>query len=143
LLSEVVAAGFVRLREALEAGDLDFSNPKALFLTRWRTFLNFALSNPELYRLMIGPVNKKTEYPPLEKAAKAFYSLLLDDLEMFSHQGFFNHDDIDGDAIIISSQLQGLAMLAIDGRLREHGEDFDKLAEKSIDVILRGMRVII
>lgn len=143
LMSAVAAAGFDKLREALEAGDLDFSNPKALFLTRWRIFLNFAFSNPELYRLMIGPVKEKTEYPPLEKAAKGFYNVLIDDLEMFSRQGFFNHEDVEGHAVIVSSQLHGLAMLAIDGRLREHGEDFDKLAEKSIDVILRGMRVII
>lgn len=142
LLSEVVAAGFDKLREALEGGDFDFSNPKAVFLARWRIFLNFATANPQLYRLMIGPVQEKAEYPPLEKAARAFYNLLLDDLEMFSRQGFFKHEDVEGHAVIVSSQLHGLAMLAIDGRLREHGEDLDKLAENSIDVILRGMKVI-
>jgi AcrR family transcriptional regulator len=142
LLSEVTAVGFNLLRKALETPDLDFSNPKALFLSRWGIFLDFAVSNPELYRLMIGPVKNSTQYPPLQQASKAFYDLLIQDLERFARQGFFHLEHVDGYAIIISSQLHGLAMLAIDGRLGEHGRNLDLLAENSIDVILRGMKAI-
>jgi AcrR family transcriptional regulator len=142
LLFEVAAVGFEKLRAALEKIAPDFTDPKSLFLMRWRVFLNFAVSNPEHYRLMIGPVKTNTEYPRLTQAAKVFYDVLLNDLELFARQGFFAPERVASNAVIISSQLHGLAMLAIDGRLKWHDEDLDTLAERSISVLLRGMNVI-
>lgn len=142
LLSEVAAVGFENLYNALENIDTAAANPRDLFLMRWKVFLNFALLHPEHYGLMLGPVTVHSEYPRLIQAREAFYNVLIKDLEQLAEKGLFSPERIASHAIIISSQLHGLSMLAIHGRLKWYNEDLDKLAKDAIDVLLRGMKVI-
>lgn len=141
LLSEVAAIGFDMLREALENASAGATNPKDLFFARCQAFLNFAISSPEHYRLMVGPIVVNTEYPRLVQAAQAFNSLLLDYLAHCAAEGFFPPEKVGPYGIIISAQFHGLAMLAIDGRLTWYSENLVEITDNAIDVILRGLRL--
>lgn len=141
LLSEVAAVGFDNLYEALNNTDTAAANPEDLFLARWRIFLNFALYQPEHYQLMFGPVTVNSECCRLIQAREAFYNVLIKDLEQLAAKSHFSPELVASHAVIVSSQLHGLTMLAIHGRLKWHNEDLDKLSKNAIDILLRGMKV--
>ena len=73
LLASVAAEGFRELAAVMETGATDGNSLPAIGLA----YVDFALHNRGLFRLMFGPVLvERAKYPDLNEAANAVFSLL-------------------------------------------------------------------
>lgn len=77
LLTALAIYGFEQLLEAQAQVILKASNPKDAFLETGREYINFAIKNPSLFRLMYGRFAVSQEDEKLKSMADLFYTGLL------------------------------------------------------------------
>jgi len=106
LLAAVAAEGFAEFAVMLKAGGVrDFSGMGV-------AYLEFAIAQPGLFRLMFGPVLKEREkYPELADAADSAFAVLLSGAKRFVGD---NDADVETIAYAAWSCSHGLARLVID-----------------------------
>ena len=127
LLASVAEEGFKALAFALEGAS---AGPDQ-FLTLGLAYVEFALQNRGLFRLMFGPIlTGRANYPGLDEAATVAFSIL--DVSQ-AVEG--RPSDDGGDAMAAWSLFHGIALLFMGGLIPE--ERAPSLAEK----ILRTARV--
>jgi AcrR family transcriptional regulator len=138
LLSDVAAAGFVRLRETIEA-EAAGAEPEDYVRALGRGYVRFARRHPGVFLLMFRSGRLDWSSPALSAAGPAAFALL-------SRRGPDAQDE--GDAVerlaVASTRwslVHGLAMLVIDGRLGAMADmveeaDLERLVE---EVLARGL----
>ena len=106
LLAAVAAEGFVEFAEQLRAGGA------SEFTGMGMAYLQFAIRNPGLFRLMFGPLLKERDkYPQLAEAADASFAVLLDGARRVVAE---DNADVETTAYASWSFSHGLARLVID-----------------------------
>lgn len=119
LLEALAVTGFQRFTKAME--DVAASHPPDLLAAMGKTYVQFALGNAALFRLMFSPQLRRDNRPGLRMAADAAFATL---------RHVSGGDTASGRIAVLSawSRVHGLATLLLDGQiaLRE-GEDVDWL----------------
>lgn len=86
-------------------------------------YLDYALANPALYRLMFGSTLTQTERPPsLRDAAEQAFGQFQTMVERGQAQGLFRAGDTLAYASILWSLMHGLARLLMDGQLQTENQ---------------------
>ncbi|MFD2647863.1 TetR/AcrR family transcriptional regulator [Devosia albogilva] len=125
LLEALAVTGYRRFTEAMEAvAASDTLDPATAM---GRTYVKFALDNPNLFRLMFSPQLKRDKLPGLRMAADAAFRTL--------------RHVIGGDvranrvaALAAWARVHGLAVLLLDGQIAiEAGEDIEALVTEIIE----------
>ncbi len=133
LLSALAAAGFVRLREAIEAeaerAGMDLG---ARLIARGRGYVGFARECPGLFQLMFRSERLDWSIEALAKAGEAAFALLTQDEARTRSHGVPNLVT----AMTRWSLLHGLATLLVDGRL---GAMADKVPGADIEAVIEGV----
>ncbi|KKB78806.1 hypothetical protein VW35_09910 [Devosia soli] len=119
LLEALAVTGFQRFAASMEA--VAASNPKDPMAAMGRTYVTFALENPNLFRLMFSPQLKKDGRPGLKMAADAAFETL--------------RHVVGGDvgtcrikALAAWAKVHGLAILLLDSQIAlRAGEDREAL----------------
>jgi AcrR family transcriptional regulator len=146
LLIAVAEAGFERLRERMAASvGGDAAADKAL-LDCGRAYLENALENPALYRLMFGPALAKSKGSRPQAARHAgndARAVLVDIIVRGARSGVFAiaADDplgIEKAAFFSWSLVHGLAMALLDGFLQAE-LTIDDIVEEIAKVLLKGL----
>jgi AcrR family transcriptional regulator len=122
LFKSVAADGFLKLSKNLQSIQLNTNKPKDLVLLYGVAYIEFATSNPQLYKLMLGQANPEnsTDKKPSSSSEKTLYDasrktyLLLRDC--------FKLNETDEKAINIQAQgawafVHGIASLLITGQI--------------------------
>jgi AcrR family transcriptional regulator len=118
LLSDLAAAGYVRLREEmLAAADAEHS-PSARLHAVGSAYVKFARSNPGLFLLMFRRERLDMNRPALREAAQALFDILAGAVGKEASAGAVLDEQEALEMALAWSQVHGLAMLLIDGRLR-------------------------
>lgn len=133
LLAEIALIGFDRLHEALAASQSTSADVSLTLAAMSHAYLEFGHANPALYRLMFGGDVGKDVH--LDERALGPFELLISVLERGQAAGLIRKRPVRGQATACWSQLHGLTMLMLDGRLL--GE---KVGENAVDVALETMR---
>ena len=125
LLEALAVTGFqrfTRLMDVVATGDtLDHMSAMG------RTYVKFALDNPNLFRLMFSPVLRRDNRPGLRMAADAAYRTLR-------HVTGENLDTGRVAALAAWARVHGLAVLLLDGQIAtEAGEDIEALVAEIVD----------
>lgn len=117
LLSELAAAGFRGLREQMLAGGADSESREARLHAAARSYVRFAAAHPALFLLMFRGERLDMAQPALREAADALLAVLAGTPDAAAPPAVLSEDKA-LEMILAWSQVHGLAMLLIDGRLK-------------------------
>jgi AcrR family transcriptional regulator len=122
LLTAVATEGFRTLRRQLVTAWEEGGRGPAAFQAMGVAYVRFAVANPSHYRVMFGSfVGPEERAPDLAAEAGSAFQALADALAALQRDAFVRHDDAVLMARFVWSVVHGVAMLAIDGQLREPG----------------------
>src|SRR5215213_769853 len=122
LLTAVATEGFRTLRQQLVTAWEVGGRNDAAFHAMGVAYVRFAVVNASHYRVMFGgSVDPQAEDPELTSEAQGAFQALVDALAALQRDGLVRGDDTVLMARYVWALVHGLAMLAIDGRLREPG----------------------
>ena len=147
LLIAVAAAGFERMRDHLRSAVSDVAAPDKALLACGRAYIELALKNPALYRLMCGPaLAKSTGGRPAEarRAADEARAVLEEIIHRGAQSGVFAvspDDQLDQAKVVFFawSVVHGLSMALLDG-FAEAEIALDDLVGEIERVVLFGLR---
>ena len=123
LVAAVAGEGFRTLRLALVDAWQRKGRGRAGFEAMGEAYLQFAVAHPSHYRVMFGRfVESCARDPELIEEAKAAFQALVDALVEQQRDGSVRKDDPVMLARFVWSLTHGIAMLVIDGQLREGDE---------------------
>ena len=122
LLAAVATEGFRTLREQLVVAWEEGGRGRAAFDAMGVAYVRFAVTNPSHYRVMFGGfVDPDACEPELATEAAAAFAALVDALSALQRDGMVRTDDTLTMARFVWAVVHGVAMLGIDGQLREAG----------------------
>jgi AcrR family transcriptional regulator len=134
LLAAVAREGFRTLRIALVDAWERHGRGPAGFEAMANAYLQFAVAHPSHYRVMFGRFVEACERDPeLIEEAKAAFQALVDALVEQQHAGQARRDDPLMQARFVWSVVHGIAMLVIDGQLRDTDESGTALNRYAAD----------
>jgi len=143
LLAALAAEGFKQLNEASQRADDHGPIVTERLAKTGRAYVQFALDNPELYRLMFGPlIPAENEFKELnDYGARAYESIVL-----LVTEGIKAKEFTEGDPLILAnsawSLVHGVASLMIDNRFAcTEGEISEAHLEQVISLVSEGLRI--
>lgn len=140
LLAAVATEGFRTLRQQLVTAWEEGGRGRAAFESMGVAYVRFALANPSHYRVMFGGfVDSKASEPELAAEAAAAFEALVDSLAVLQRDAVVRGDDTVLLARFVWAVVHGVAMLGIDGQLREPG-GVEELIRYAIKRLRTGIR---
>jgi len=122
LLAAVATEGFRMLREQLVAAWEQGGRDQAAFEAMGAAYVRFAAANPAHYRVMFGGfVDPNACDAELAAEAAGAFQALVDALAALQRDAVVRSDDTLLMARYVWAVVHGVAMLGIDGQLREPG----------------------
>jgi AcrR family transcriptional regulator len=122
LLAAVATEGFRMLRQQLVTAWAGGAGGRAAFESMGVAYVRFAVANPSHYRVMFGGfVDPKACGPELAAEAAGAFQALVDALAALQREATVRDDDTVTMARFVWAVVHGVAMLGIDGQLRESG----------------------
>jgi AcrR family transcriptional regulator len=122
LLAAVATEGFRTLRQQLVTAWEQGERGRAAFEAMGVAYIRFAVANPSSYRVMFGGfVGPKGCEPELDAEGAGAFQALVDALAALQRDGVVRGDDTAQMARFVWAVVHGVAMLGIDGQLREPG----------------------
>jgi AcrR family transcriptional regulator len=139
LLTAVATEGFRTLREQLVTAWEAGGRGDAAFQAMGVAYVRFAVANPSHYRVMFGGfVDPETRDLELGAEAQGAFRALVDALAALQRGGVMRGDDTVLMARYVWALVHGLAMLGIDGQLREPGA-VDELMRYAFERLRTGI----
>lgn len=123
LLTAVATEGFGTLRHKLVTAWENGGRDDAAFTSMGVAYVRFAVDNPSHYRVMFGGfVEEEARDPDLATEAEGAFQALVEALAGLQRDGVMRAgDDTVLMAMHVWALVHGIAMLGIDGQLREPG----------------------
>jgi AcrR family transcriptional regulator len=141
LLAAVSTEGFRTLREQLVKAWEDGGRGREAFEAMGVAYVRFAVANPSHYRVMFGGfVDPGACDPELTAEAAGAFQALVDALAALQHDAIMRTEDTLTMARFVWAVVHGVAMLAIDGQLREPGA-VEELTRYSIARLRTGISI--
>jgi AcrR family transcriptional regulator len=141
LLTAVATEGFRMLRQALVAAWEEGGRGDAAFRSMGFAYVRFAVANPSHYRVMFGgTVDPRTQDPELASEGEGAFQALVDALAILQNDALVRGDETVEMATYVWSLVHGMAMLAIDGKLRGPGA-VDELLQYAFDRLRTGIAI--
>jgi len=139
LLAAVATEGFRTLRQQLVAAWEEGGKGRAAFESMGVAYVGFAVANPSHYRVMFGGfVDPKASEPELATEAAGAFQALVDALASLQRDAIMRDEDTVTMARFVWAVVHGVAMLGIDGQLREPGAA-ERLMRYALDRLLTGI----
>lgn len=146
LLAAIATAGFVQLKETLEATLGGDGDPMDRFLEMGAAYVRFGIEHPALYKLMFASEDlpaRCNDYPELEAAGGTAFGLLTGMLERLQKWGLVRAGDPEADALSVWAHVHGLTSLIITGRVEcasDPAPQPDEVVRASLMTLLGGLR---
>lgn len=141
LLTAVATEGFTALRRMLVTAWEEGGRNGAAFRAMGAAYVRFAIENPSYYRVMFGGfVDQESRDPELAREAMAAFQALVDALASLQRDSILRDDDTVLMARYVWALVHGMAMLGIDGHLREPGAA-EQLVDYAVERLHTGIAV--
>jgi AcrR family transcriptional regulator len=139
LLAAVATEGFRMLRRQLVDAWEDGGRGRTGFDAMGSAYIEFAVANPSHYRVMFGGfVDPRASDPELAAEAAGAFQALVDALAALQREAVVRGDDTVSMARFVWAVVHGVAMLGIDGQLREPGA-VEELERYALDRLRTGI----
>jgi AcrR family transcriptional regulator len=136
LLTALAATGYERLMEAQENRQRSAeSDPKSQLIAIGLGYLDFAESNPELFRLMFSSEKPDRSDTHFDTAAKAAFGILVEGVREIMDCDPHTHSAAMAQVAASWAMVHGLADLMISGRL-DGPLALNDISEKTREVLL-------
>lgn len=120
LLAAVAAEGFRTLRSLLSRAWDAHGGRRQGFEAMGVAYVRFAVGHPSHYRVMFGGyINQVADDSPLAQEGGAAFQVLVDAIVSLQQHGVIRRDHPQELAQYIWATVHGIAMLAIDGQLKQ------------------------
>jgi AcrR family transcriptional regulator len=140
LLAAVATEGFRTLRQQLVSAWEEGGRKRSAFEAMGVVYVRFAVANPSHYRVMFGGfVEPQARDPELAAEAAGAFQALVDALASLQRDALVRGDDAVLMARFVWAVVHGVAMLGIDGQLREPGS-VAELTQYAIERLRTGIR---
>jgi AcrR family transcriptional regulator len=140
LLTAVATEGFRALRQQLVAAWEEGGRGDTAFYAMGVVYVRFAVANPAHYRVMFGGfVDPEVRDPELATEAEGAFQALVDAIVALQREALFRGDDPVLMARYVWALVHGVAMLGIDGQVREPGA-LDDLMRYAFERLRTGIR---
>ena len=142
LLAALATRGYRKLLEDLEAaGHSAGASPVEQMHAFARSYVSYAIGNPDLFKLMFGPTLQPTEdYPELHQATRDTYELVRAIMRRGIEQGIFRDEDDHYMANAGWSGIHGLAVLKVDTpQLFERHVDLERQVDMGVRIFIAGI----
>ena len=143
LLAAVAEEGFRTLLHAVEEQTAAIAQPSLALQEAAVTYVAFAVSNPELYRVMFTTaLADKSPYPDLQAAVRAMYDVIGKGLEHPKRDNATREGGTEYVAMAAWALVHGLSMQLIDRQLgldETPEADIKQLARLVTDVLWTGI----
>ena len=141
LLTAVAAEGFRTLRQQLVGAWEDGGRDEQAFRAMGVAYVRFAVANSAHYRVMFSSaVDPREQDPELAADAQGAFQALVDAIVALQGDGVVRDDDATLMATYVWSLVHGMAMLGIDGKLREAGA-IEALMQYAFDRLRTGIAI--
>jgi AcrR family transcriptional regulator len=143
LLAALATRGYRKLLAELEgAARRAGVNPIEQMHAFAHSYVNYAVANPELFKLMFGPTLQPPEsYPELYQASRDTYELVRNIMRRGIDQKIFRDEDDHYMANAGWSGIHGLAILKVDTpQLFERHVDLERQIDLGVRVFITGIR---
>jgi AcrR family transcriptional regulator len=141
LLTAVATEGFRTLRQQLVTAWEEGGRGLVAFESMGVAYIDFAVANPSHYRVMFGGfVDPKACDPELAAEAAGAFQALVDALATLQHDAVMRAEDTVKMARFVWAVVHGVAMLGIDGQLREPGA-VEELMRYALERLRTGIEV--
>jgi AcrR family transcriptional regulator len=143
LLAAVATEGFRELRQQLVTAWEEGGYRRAAFESMGVAYVTFAVKHPSHYRVMFGGfVDPKVRDPELAAEGEGAFRALVDALIALQRAEIVRGDDTLKMARFVWAVVHGVAMLAIDGQLREPSA-IDELMRYAIERLQTGIEATV
>jgi AcrR family transcriptional regulator len=140
LLAAVAREGFRTLRLGLLTAWEEGSQGEQGLAAMGGAYVRFAVSHPSHYRVMFGGLVKDGAHDPeLMQEASGAFQALVDALVAQQRAGLVRDDEPIALARFVWAVVHGVAMLAIDGQLKNQQADLDNMIGYTNDRIRFGI----
>jgi len=146
LLEAIAATGFRRLKAHNLRLELELAgDPESQLFESGVAILNMAMEQPEMYRLMFGGYLSLNDCgEALKQEAHESVESLVKIIALGQQQAVFSQTDVMQQTLAAMSMVQGLAMMASSGMLRQEvigdAQQFKVLALQVYDILLMGLK---
>jgi len=141
LLAALAAEGFRRLNKASGLVINSECSAASALQVSGKAYIHFALDNPELYRLMFGPMlSPDDDFPELEEAGSQAFDVIVSIVLRGIESGEF----VNKDPLLVANStwamVHGISSLMLDRRFDcVDGGISESVLDESLDLIMLGL----
>ena len=142
LLGALATRGYSKLLQQLELARLRAGDdPVRQLFAFAHSYVNYALNNRDVFKLMFGPMLQPNEqFPELQNTSRETYDLVRDIMRRGIEQGVFLHPDVEYLANAGWSGIHGLATLKLDiPELFQRKIDLQRQIDLGVAIFVTGL----
>ena len=141
LIAAISTEGFKQLYKQITSVREAHQDPSALLLETARAYIQFAMNEPDRFKLMFSSViEKEKDYPEFVEISYENFRQLVSVVETCQQAGLLKSGPSDLMAVSVWSSVHGMIMLIIEGQVSRtvlNKHDIDEILKNTLNLLIQ------